>query len=97
MLLTAFVSITAYTVANAIPFFTDLVSLIGAVTTVPLTLLFPAIFYRAQQRLPVWGIGGGASGALTYFSILFALIATAGSIDSILMDWSIQKQPFACR
>jgi hypothetical protein len=46
MVLSFGMSVSSYLVANAIPFFKDLVSLIGALTSVPLTLLMPAIFYR---------------------------------------------------
>lgn len=94
--LTSIISVSAYLVANAIPFFSDLVSLIGAMTTVPLTLLFPAVFFRAQNGMSVWGCGG-ASSALTYFALSFAVLASIGSFDSVLLDWSKHKTPFSCR
>ena len=54
MTLTALMAVTAYTVANAIPFFQDLVALIGAVTVVPLTLLLPALYWRKELQVPLW-------------------------------------------
>jgi len=51
MFLTAVMAAAAYTVANAVPFFKDLVSLIGALTSVPLTLLLPAVFWRKHLRV----------------------------------------------
>jgi hypothetical protein len=51
--LTFFVSVTSFLIANAVPFFKDLVSLIGALTSVPLTLLLPAIYYRQIRGLPL--------------------------------------------
>lgn len=97
LLLTGVVSIAAYVVSNAIPFFADLVSFIGAATLVPLTLLFPAMFFRGHQGLPLWGCRGFYSSALTYFALAFAIAATIGSLDSILMDWSTHGEPFSCR
>jgi hypothetical protein len=55
MTLTAIMALTAFFIANAVPFFKDLVGFIGALTAVPLTLLMPAIFYRrACEKVPVW-------------------------------------------
>lgn len=63
MSLTALMGITAYTVANAIPFFEDLVALIGAVTVVPLTLLLPALYWRKELQVPLFRLSsGGGSG-----------------------------------
>jgi Transmembrane amino acid transporter protein len=89
MVLTAVMAVTAYSVANAIPFFTDLVGLIGAVTSVPLTLLLPAIFWRKHLRVPLWvpTASSLASIALVYFSLAFMVTATIGSLYSIRQDW----------
>ena len=55
--LTASLAISSYIVANAIPFFKDLVALIGALTSIPLTLIIPAIQYRKYMKYPLltWG------------------------------------------
>lgn len=53
--LTAIMAITAFFIANAVPFFKDLVGFCGALTSVPLTLLLPAVFYRRVcEEVPVW-------------------------------------------
>lgn len=56
--LTLTVVISSYLVSNAVPFFKDLVALIGALTSVPLTLTLPALLYRKFHRMrlyfPVW-------------------------------------------
>ena len=66
--LTLTVALSSYLVSNAVPFFKDLVALIGALTSVPLTLTLPALLYRKFHRLrmffPSWnrlrgGNGGG--------------------------------------
>jgi hypothetical protein len=50
-LLTLMVAISSYLVSNAVPFFKDLVALIGALTSVPLTLTLPALLYRHFHRI----------------------------------------------
>lgn len=89
IILTFVMAATAYTVANAIPFFTDLVGLIGAVTSVPLTLLLPAILWRKHLRVPLWmpTTASLASISLVYFSLAFMIAATVGSLYSIRQDW----------
>jgi len=96
--LTGTVVFAAYTVANAIPFFKDLVALIGAFTSVPLTLLFPAVLWRKSIGVPLWTPTADSlwSYALTVFSVAFMAAATIGSISSIEVDWSRQGGPFAC-
>ena len=96
--LTAIVASTAFFIANAVPFFKDLVAFCGALTSVPLTLLLPAIFYRrAIENVPVWChrinlkswdvSEGWASYFLLVFSSILMVVATLGSVYSILSDW----------
>jgi hypothetical protein len=89
MLLTAFMSLSAFLVANAIPFFKDLVALIGALTTVPLTLLLPAIYHR--QVLGISILCPTTKTLLSYsllaFAAIFMFTALVGSVDSIFSDW----------
>ncbi|KAG7364292.1 transmembrane amino acid transporter [Nitzschia inconspicua] len=89
MLLTGIMAATAFFVANAIPFFKDLVAFIGSLTSVPLTLLLPAIFHRRVQGVPIWlpTANSLASYALLIFSSIFMVTATLGSVYSILSDW----------
>ena len=60
MILTVIMGVTAYTVANAIPFFDDLVALIGALTAVPLTLLLPALYWRKVLHVPLFCLWKGS-------------------------------------
>lgn len=111
MVLTFFMSVSSYLVANAIPFFKDLVSLIGALTSVPLTLLMPAIFYRQATRLLSPGISSSSpmtyikawwwpnctlSYALVVFSIVFTLLGLVGAVSEIGLDWENHGPPFSC-
>lgn len=97
--LTAIMASTAFFIANAVPFFKDLVAFIGALTSVPLTLLLPAIFYRrACEKVPVWYPPltwkslytgrGWASYMLLVYSSIFMIAATLGSVYAILSDWN---------
>mmetsp|Transcript_16335 Transcript_16335/g.24540 ORF Transcript_16335/g.24540 Transcript_16335/m.24540 type:complete len:567 (-) Transcript_16335:244-1944(-) len=99
--LTFLVSISSYFIANAVPFFKDLVSLIGALTSVPLTLLLPALYYRKVKGLPLCGwVSSGdenfASLSLIIFSLTFLIVGLVGSISSIELDWLNHGAPFAC-
>ena len=64
--LTLTVALSSYLVSNAVPFFKDLVALIGALTSVPLTLTLPALLYRKFHRLwlcfPSWNRPRGGNG-----------------------------------
>jgi len=99
MLLTGGMALSSYTIANAIPFFQDLVSLIGALTSVPLTLTLPALLYRyAIQRVSLWRpvVGSSSSYHLLMYSMVFLIIGLAGALFSIDRDWANQGKPFSC-
>ena len=98
-LLTFLISSSSYLVANAIPFFKDLVALIGALTSVPLTLLLPAILYRRVVGVPAFILKSRhdlASYLLVVFSLVFLLCGLFGALDSIELDWSKHGPPFSC-
>jgi len=97
--LTAIMASTAFFVANAVPFFKDLNAFCGALTSVPLTLLLPAIYYRrACEKVAIWlpplrwediaTYSSWKSYILLVYSSLFMVSATLGSVYSILSDWS---------
>jgi amino acid permease len=99
--LTFMVAISSYFIANAVPFFKDLVALIGALTSIPLTLLLPALFHRKVIDVPLFWIGSGSSSdigslSLVVFSVIFLVCGVVGSIFSIKMDWANHGPPFAC-
>eukprot|EP00977_Amphora_coffeiformis_P014072 scaffold3849_cov179-Amphora_coffeaeformis.AAC.10 len=72
LVLTGGMALSSYTIANAIPFFQDLVSLIGALTSVPLTLTLPALLYRyAIEQVSLWRpvVGSSSSYQLLMYSM----------------------------
>ena len=97
-LLTLTTCASSYLVANAVPFFQDLTSLIGSLTGVPLSLLLPAIFYRKLCNVPMcfptrnsWG-----SFLLLVFSVLFLCCGIFAAILSIKVDWKSQGATLSC-
>ena len=76
----------------------DLVALCGALTSVPLTLLLPAIFYRRIQCVPLFvpTLHSKYSYALLIFSIAFMIVGLIGAIGSIDVDWQNKRSAFSC-
>ncbi|CAJ1939263.1 unnamed protein product [Cylindrotheca closterium] len=96
MLLSGVTASSAFFVANSIPFFKDLVGLTGALTSVPLTLLLPAVYHRKLLSVPIWKFDTNhlPSFGLMIFSILFMVSALIGSVRSIMLDWENNKVGF---
>mmetsp|Transcript_5372 Transcript_5372/g.8234 ORF Transcript_5372/g.8234 Transcript_5372/m.8234 type:complete len:554 (+) Transcript_5372:89-1750(+) len=86
--LTGMVALASYIVANSIPFFKDLVSLCGALTSIPLTLILPAILYRRLYP-------SKAVGLLLIASTLFMIVGLIGAVGSINVDKQM-RAPFSC-
>ncbi|KAG7345355.1 transmembrane amino acid transporter [Nitzschia inconspicua] len=98
--LTLAVSLFSYVVSNAIPFFKALVGLIGALTSVPLSLTLPAILHRQALRLslflPDWSCASTDSYLLFIYSLFFLVVGLVGAISSIKEDWMKHGRPFSC-
>eukprot|EP00536_Pseudo-nitzschia_multiseries_P004762 jgi/Psemu1/285328/fgenesh1_pg.82_\ len=98
--ITLVVSISSYVVSNAIPFFKDLVALIGALTSVPLCLTLPAILHRRAKNiallLPDRSCVSTGSYVLLLYSFLFLFIGLIGALSEIEEDWLNQGRPFSC-
>jgi len=91
-LVTFALTCSAWLVANAVPFFADLVSLIGALTSAPLSFAVPPLLYRlAHPRAHTLG-----TGLLLLFTAVVLVTGTAGSIANIVSHWEELKQPFHC-
>lgn len=99
LILTLLMAVSSYVVANVVPFFKDLVALIGALTSVPLTFILPVILHRRVRELPLWKPTRDSLGsyALLAFGLAFLVTGLAGSIGSIELDWSKHGPPFSCR
>jgi hypothetical protein len=98
LILTLLMAASSYVVANAVPFFKDLVGLIGALTSVPLTLILPSILHRRVMQLPLWKPTRHSLGsyALLAYGLAFLVTGLTGSLGSIVLDWSNHGPPFSC-
>ena len=91
----------AWILANGIPFFFDLVALIGSLTLTPLAFLFPPlIFIGAAQKCGVavtsWELF--ALYTLVAFGCVFGIVGFVGTIIDITADWSaLEAPPFSCQ
>jgi hypothetical protein len=99
--LTFAVALSSYLVSNAVPFFKDLVALIGALTSVPLTLTLPALLHRKVNQisilLPGWRFPSMDSYSLFLYSLGFLVVGLMGALSSIDEDWISHGRPFSCR
>ena len=100
-MVTFFIACSSYLVSNAIPFFKDLVAITGALTSVPLTLLLPALYYRQyyymnNHHFHLHYYQNMASCLLLIYSVLFLTFGMLGSLYSIQLDWKNHGAPFSC-
>mmetsp|Transcript_16458 Transcript_16458/g.27063 ORF Transcript_16458/g.27063 Transcript_16458/m.27063 type:complete len:544 (-) Transcript_16458:447-2078(-) len=86
--LTGMVAVASFLVANSIPFFKDLVSLCGALTSIPLTLILPAVLYRRLYP-------SKAVCLLLVASTMFMTVGLIGAVGSINVDKQM-RAPFSC-
>lgn len=93
--LTTVVTAAAWLVANAVPFFSDLVGLIGGLTQAPLSLLLPTVLYRRIAR-PLGPVHGVTTLLIVAAASLLVLYGTSSALSKIALDWTSFGQPFAC-
>ena len=93
--LTTVVTAAAWLVANAVPFFSDLVGLIGGLTQAPLSLLLPTVLYRRIAR-PLGPVHGVTTLLIVAAASLLVLYGTSSALSKIALDWTSSGQPFAC-
>lgn len=101
-MLTLSVAVASYLIANAIPFFQDLVALIGALTSVPLTLTIPVLLHHKMEGVSLWQCCRPTRRTLASFGVLvfsgiFLVGSLTGTLYSIDLSWKQSKAlPFAC-
>lgn len=87
-----FVVITTV-IAMLLPFFNDVVGLLGAIGFWPLTVFFPIEMYIEQMKVQKWGVRWVALKVLSCGCLIVSLTATVGSVAGILDDLKTYK-PF---
>jgi len=89
---TSFVIVTTV-ISMILPFFNDVVGLLGALGFWPLTVYFPVEMYIAQKRIPKWSTRWLCLQTLSGASLIITIAAAAGSIAGVISDLKIYK-PF---
>ncbi|KAL2347199.1 hypothetical protein Fmac_001199 [Flemingia macrophylla] len=90
---TLFVITTTF-LAMLLPFFNDILGLIGALSFWPSTVFFPVQMSIKQKRIPQWSGRWIAMQVVSVVSIIVSLAAAIGSIASIALDLK-QFKPFS--
>lgn len=80
-------------VSMLLPFFNDVVGLLGALGFWPLTVYFPVEMYIVQKRIPKWSHKWICLQLLSVVCLGITIAAAAGSIAGIVLDLQVYK-PF---
>ncbi|XP_014503298.1 amino acid permease 3-like [Vigna radiata var. radiata] len=80
-------------IAMLLPFFTDIVGLIGAIAYWSLTVYFPVEMYIVQTKIRKWSTKWIGLQMLSAACFVLAMVAAVGSIAGVLDDLKVYK-PF---
>ncbi|KAI3460562.1 hypothetical protein Pfo_017225 [Paulownia fortunei] len=89
---TIFVIITTI-ISMLMPFFNDVVGILGAFGFWPLTVYFPVEMYIAQKRIPKWSTRWLSFQILSVACLIISIAAAAGSFAGVVSDLKVYK-PF---
>ncbi|KAF3781566.1 Amino acid permease 6 [Nymphaea thermarum] len=89
---TIYVIITTV-VAMIVPFFNDVLALLGAIAFWPLTVYFPTEMYMARNKVPAFSRRWLCFQVLSAGCLVVSVVAAAGSIQGIITDLKMYK-PF---
>ncbi|EXB60127.1 hypothetical protein L484_013392 [Morus notabilis] len=89
---TIFVILTTL-ISMLLPFFNDIVGLLGALGFWPLTVYYPVEMYIAQKRIPKWSTKWLCLQILSFACLIITVAAAAGSIAGVILDLKSYK-PF---
>ncbi|KAK9292412.1 hypothetical protein L1049_020381 [Liquidambar formosana] len=89
---TAFVIVTTI-VSMLLPFFNDVVGILGAFGFWPLTVYFPVEMYISQKNIPKWSTRWICLQMLSFACLIISIAAAAGSIAGVVLDLKVYR-PF---
>ena len=92
---TTFVIFTTL-VAMLLPFFNDVVGILGATAFWPLTVYFPIEMYIVQKRIGKWTSQWMVLQSISLICLFVSLVALIGSIEGVVNDLKVYK-PFKTR
>ncbi|KAJ7965511.1 Amino acid permease [Quillaja saponaria] len=78
--------ITTTVISMLLPFFNDIVGLLGAIGFWPCTVYFPVEMYIEQKRIPKWSTKWLCLQILSISCLIITIAAAAGSIAGIITD-----------
>ena len=81
----AFVVLTTV-ISMLLPFFNDVVGLLGALGFWPLTVYFPVEMYIVQKKVPKWSTRWVCLQTLSIACLVISIAAAAGSIAGVVTD-----------
>ncbi|XP_020573673.1 amino acid permease 3-like [Phalaenopsis equestris] len=88
----AFVVLTTV-ISMLLPFFNDVVGLLGAIGFWPLTVYFPVEMYIVQKQVRQWSLRWVCLKMLSFACLVISLAAAVGSVAGIVSDLKVYK-PF---
>lgn len=89
---TLFVTLTTV-ISMLLPFFNDIVGVIGALGFWPLTVYFPVEMYISQKKIPKWSNRWICLQIFSFACLAVSVVAAIGSIAGVLLDLKKYK-PF---
>ncbi|GAB4835538.1 Amino acid permease 3 [Ancistrocladus abbreviatus] len=92
---TSFV-ISTTVISMLLPFFNNIVGIVGALGFWPLTVYFPIEMYIAQKKVPRWSTRWICLQLLSISCLVISLAAAAGSVAGVILDLKVYK-PFKTR
>ncbi|KAG0480548.1 hypothetical protein HPP92_011406 [Vanilla planifolia] len=88
----AFVVLTTV-ISMLLPFFNDVVGLLGALGFWPLTVYFPVEMYIVQKKVPKWSTRWVCLQTLSFACLVISVAAAVGSIAGVVSDLKVYR-PF---
>lgn len=89
---TSFVILTTV-ISMLLPFFNDVVGLLGSLSFWPLTVFFPVEMYIMQRKVPKWSTRWICLQMLSIACLIISVGAAVGSIAGVIEDLKVYK-PF---
>ncbi|TYG72682.1 hypothetical protein ES288_D04G041300v1 [Gossypium darwinii] len=89
---TGFVMLTTV-ISMLLPFFNDVVGILGALGFWPLTVYFPVEMYIQQKKISKWSSRWICLKMLSMACLMISIVAGAGSIVGVILDLKVYK-PF---
>lgn len=85
--------VTTTVISMLLPFFNDVVGLLGALGFWPLTVYFPVEMYIVQRKVPKWSMKWICLQMLSFACLVISIAAAVGSIAGVISDLKVYK-PF---